>query len=158
MSASTETLPGLAELSVRQAQEAICIVPAEELDGRFVLASDAVASLREELHQFFRFLKEKGQLLTELLSATARDQAVRQLSQNMLDSAYKTPSRSWMVGLPTGRQLVVVPSSLLDAIGPECVCQVAHEKAISEARSASQPFNSQAFMHYQASSPRDSRF
>ena len=114
-----------------------------------------VSAFRAELHAFFRYLKERGQLLTELLSVTSRDQAVRQLSQNMLDTAYGSPSRSWMVGLPTGRQFVIVPSTLVAAIGIDRICQVAHERSIRAAQSAGQPFNLQALAQYQAIRPAD---
>lgn len=153
--ALTENGFSLAELSVAQAQDAIFLVPADEVAGRFALAGDVVSAFRAELHSFFRYLKERGQLLTELLSVTSRDQAVRQLSQNMLDAAYGSPSRSWMVGLPTGRQFVIVPSALVATIGPDRICNVAHERSIRAAQSAGQPFNAQALAHYQSIRPSD---
>ena len=153
--ALTETSFSLAELSIAQAQDSIFLVPADEVAGRFALASDVVAAFRAELHAFFRYLKERGQLLTELLSVTSRDQAVRQLSQNMLDAAYGSPSKSWMVGLPTGRQFVIVPSTLLAAVGIDRICQVAHERSIRAAQSAGQPFNLQALVQYQENRPAE---
>lgn len=153
--ALTETSFSLAELSVVQAQDAIFLVPADEVAGRFALASDVLAAFRAELHVFFRYLKERGQLLTELLSVTSRDQAVRQLSQSMLDTAYGSPSKSWMVGLPTGRQFVIVPTTLLASVGIDRICQVAHERSIFAAQSAGLPFNTQALARYLANRPAD---
>jgi hypothetical protein len=148
-----EVLFSLAELSVVQAQDAVVLVAADEVAGRFALATDTMAAFRAELQAFFRFMKERGRLLTELLSVTARDQAVRQMMQNMLDTAYGAPSRSWMVGLPTGRQLVIAPRTLVATLGFERICQVAHERAIRSAQEAGRPYNSQALAHYHSGRP-----
>ncbi len=142
-------------MDVAQAQEAVFLVPAEEVAGRFTLASDVLAAFRGELQAFFRYLKDRGQLLTELLSATARDQAVRQLASNMLDEAYRAPSRAWMTSLPTGRQVVIAPSELVATMGFERICQVAHERAIRSAQTAGRPFNAQALAHYQSVKPME---
>lgn len=145
----------LAQMDVGQAQEAVFLVPADEVGGRFVLASEVVAALRGELQAFMHFLKEKGSLVTELLSSSTRDQAIRKMTQALLDAAYNAPSRSWMTPLPTGRQIVIAPSELVESVGFETICRVAHERAIRTAQASGLPYNTQALAHYQSTRPME---
>lgn len=145
----------LALMDVGQAQESVFLVPADEVGGRFVLASDVVAALRGELQAFMHYLKEKGSLVTELLSSSTRDQAIRKMTQALLDTAYSAPSRSWMTPLPTGRQIVIAPTAVVESVGFEMICRVAHERAIRTARASGLPYNTQALAHYQSTRPME---
>ena len=155
LAAAVQPLPdpefSLAELDIHQVHEAVFMVPADEVGGRFSLSSDVMSALRGEIQAWLQYLRDKGNLLTELLSATARDQAVRQMIQRLLESAYNSPSKSWMTALPTGRQVIIAPSSLFEVVGYEGICRVAHERAIRTAQANGRPFNHQALSRYQAS-------
>lgn len=145
----------LAEMDLQQAQDLIFIVPADDEGGKFTLKSDASALLRAELQAWLQQLRDAGKLLTELISTSARDQNVRQMTQQLLAAAYAAPAKCWMTALPTGRQLVIAPATVVERVGFEGVCRVAHERAIRVAQACGKPFNSVALAHYQNQKPRE---
>lgn len=144
-----------AELDMRQVQDALVVIPADEVGEGFCLSADVLAVLRGEIQAWFKSLREQGQMVTDLISASVRDLRVRQITQRLLEAAYKAPSHSWMTGLPTGRQIVIAPTSVVEIAGFEGVCRVAHERAIRTAQAHGRPFNTQALSHYQSLRPME---
>lgn len=145
----------LAELDVQQAQQVMLVIPADDEGGHFSLSSEILSMLRGEIQTWLKTLREQGHMVTELLSASARDQSVRYIAQKFLTIAYGMPSKAWMTTLPTGRQVVIAPSSVVNQVGFEVVCRVAHERAILTAQAHGQPYNTQALMHYQSARPME---
>lgn len=145
-----------AELDIRQAQEVMVIIPADEAaTGGYSLNVDVLAALRGEIQAWFKALRDQGLMVTDLLSVSVRDQSARQVIQRLLDKAYKAPSKAWMTALPTGKQIVIAPSAVVNSVGFEGVSQVAHERAIRTAQACGKPFNSQALAHYQSLRPAE---
>lgn len=144
-----------AELDARQASEVVLIVPAASSSGRFSLTPEVLSLLRTEVQAWLRVLRERGLVVTELISASVRDQSVRSIIDRLLEVAYKAPSRAWMTSLPTGRQVLIAPTELVDSLGVDSLSRVAHENAIRNAQARGLPFNAQAWAHYQSMSPNE---
>lgn len=142
-----------AELEAHQVPDVMVVIPAEIVNGKFSVDTDTLSGFRGEIQNWLRALREQGQLVTEMLSASVRDQSVRQIVFKLLDAAYCSPTQSWMTTLPTGRQLVIAPSRVVNAVGFDALCRIAHEKAIRTAQAHGQPYNSQALSLYQAARP-----
>lgn len=157
--AATVNKPGalyrLAELDVQQALDSVMVLPAHQASGCYVLESDVLLLLREEIQAWFKNLRELGVAGTQLSSPTARDQNARLIAQTLLDAAYATPQKAWLALLPTGRHLVIAPSAVVNALGFDLVCQVTHQRALLAAQSHGQPYNVQALQHYQSVRPME---
>ena len=150
-----ETASKFAELDVQKAQDAVLIIAADDVAGRYSLSSEILAVLRSEIQTWLKVLRDQGDMAQQLQSSSARDQCVRQVAQKLLDVAYEAPSKSWMTMLPTGCQVIIAPSAVVHYVGFEGVCRAAHERAIRTAQANSQPYNTQALMHYQSARPME---
>lgn len=139
-----------AELSPSVASETIVVIPAKEAGGVLDLDTETRSTLRAEIQNWIQCMKNSGQLLTELMSPSIRDQFVTKTVQHLLENAASAPSRTWMLGLPTGRQIVVIPESLYESVGFMQVCREAHEKAIRMAQSLGLAYNAEALVQYSA--------
>lgn len=154
--ARLESTVQFAELDVWEAKNIVLVIPADEAEGGgYALNPEVLATLRNEIQSWLRALRERGIVVTELISISARDQSVQAITKKLLDVAYALPSRSWMTMFPMGRQVIIAPSSVVNSIGFDTVCRVAHESAIRTAQSSGKPYNVQAFHHYQSLKERE---
>lgn len=153
LSALHPSVLDFASIEPEDVSEAILIIPAND-DGRgYVVDADVMTGLRGEIQAWLALLRQQGQMVTELLPLSVRDQSSRKIVSRLLEVAYQAPSRSWMTTLPTGRQLVIAPSHVVNTVGFEGICRVAHKTAILGAQAAGRPFNARALSQYQAASP-----
>ena len=143
----------LAELNAEQVKAITVVVGATEIDGKFTLGASAMATLRDELHALFAFVRSSGQLVTELMSATALDQATRQLAKDLLEAAQRSPNKCRVTDLATGKTLVLARQNDINALGFDGVCRVVHLQAIEAAKSLRLPFCAASAALYQAAPP-----
>ena len=142
-----------ASLDADEVSDVILIIPANDDGHTFVVDPEVMTGLRGEIQAWLTLLRTQGQMVTELLPLSVRDQSSRKIVSQLLDVAYKAPSRSWMTTLPTGKQLVIAPSHVVSTVGFDGICRVAHKAAILAAQAAGEPFNARALSHYQITSP-----
>lgn len=133
--------------------EVILVIPANDDGQHYVVDPEVLTGLRGEIQAWLALLRQQGQMVTELLPLSVRDQSSRTIVSQLLGEAYRAPSRSWMTTLPTGRQIVIAPAHVVNTIGFEGICRVAHKTAILAAQAAGEPFNARALSHYRASGP-----
>lgn len=143
----------LAEMDVQEAQESILLIPAAIEADRFVLESDILSVLRGEIQLWLKMLRDQGQMVTDLMSSSVRDQSVRHIARKLLDEAFATPAKSWMTMLPTGKQVVIAPREVVGAVGFDLICKLVHERAIRTAQAHGRPYNARALTYYGNAKP-----
>lgn len=135
--------------------EVILIIPANDDGQGYVVDPEVMTGLRGEIQAWLALLRQQGQMVTELLPLSVRDQSSRKIVSRFLEVAYSAPSRSWMTTLATGRQLVIAPAHVVNTVGFEGICRVAHKAAILTAQAAGEPFNARALSQYLAAAPAE---
>lgn len=143
----------LAEIDPVDVAEVLMIIPAHDDGQKFTVDSDVMSGFRGEIQAWLAMLRQQGLMVTELLPLSVRDQSARKIVSHLLDTAYQSPKKSWMTMLPTGRQLVIAPSHVVNTIGFDGVCRIVHKTAILAAQAAGLRYNDSALSYYQASGP-----
>lgn len=148
--------PSFAELDANTARTALVVVSIEHTAGQWIPDEDSVDTLRAEMHDWLKHCRDTGQMLVELMSVSVRDVCVKRASDLLVQTAAKQPHNSWMTGLPTGRQILLLPRARLDALGFDKLCSLVHSRAILTARAAGKPFNAAALLGYGEAVPAHS--